>query len=90
MPEITLAVFGAIAIYLSLAFRSVDNGIIGILMLVLGIIIAARTKANYSMLITTAAVEHQAESSKDEKYIQSIVDAINEQFLGSPQYSGEL
>jgi len=68
MPGITLAVLGAIVIYLSLAFRFVDNGIIGILMLVLGIIIAARAKGNYSVLITTAAVEHEAESSKDEKY----------------------
>jgi membrane-bound ClpP family serine protease len=77
-PGILLAIFGVIVMYLSLVFRFGDKGIVGIVMLVLGIIIAVRAKGSYSVLITTAAGEHEAEFSRDEKYIQSIVNAINE------------
>ena len=47
----------------------------------LGILIAAIAKSNYCVKITSASGEAEATSSKDKRYIDSIVMTLNEALI---------
>lgn len=80
-PGIVIAIIGLIILLASASFESSGGVIIGGIVLGLGILIAAIAKPTYFLKITSAAGEEEPISSRDEKYIDGIIIAINEALI---------
>ncbi len=76
-PGIVLAVLGLI--FLAIPVSGIR--VFGVVLLVLGILIAVIVKPTYRVRIGSASGESDAISSKDNKYIQGIVTAMNEAII---------
>lgn len=73
---ILLIIVGLIAIFVG------GNGVIlGIILLGIGIAIIATTKDDFSVQISSNSGESKALISKDQNYVQTIVDAVNEAII---------
>lgn len=61
--------------------ESIGGFIVGALMLVAGLVIAALSKPSYIVRLGSASGEADALISKDREYIQKIVNALNEAII---------
>jgi len=77
VPGIVLAILGLIL----LAIPVSGIRVLGVVLLVLGILIAVIVKPTYTIRIGSASGESDAISSKDKKYVQGIVTAMNEAII---------
>ena len=80
-PGIIIAILGLIILLACVSFESTFGVIVGVVVLGLGILIAAKAKATYHVKITTASGEAKPISSKDKAHIDSIVTALNESII---------
>jgi len=80
-PGIIIAILGLIIFVACISFESVEGVVVGVVVLGLGILIAAIAKSTYHVKITSASGEAEATSSKDKQYIDSIVMALNEALI---------
>jgi hypothetical protein len=79
-PGVIVAVLGGLMLLGALPSSEMRGcfGIFGLLMLVIGIAIAAAANDVYWVRIGSASGETNALSSRDRDYIQRVVDAMNE------------
>jgi hypothetical protein len=61
---------------------SIELGVTGLLVLVVGIVIAASLKDTWTVRITAASGEMDALRSKNKQYVDTVVNAINEAIVG--------
>ena len=80
-PGIVVAILGLLVLVITGLLGSSGGVIFGVIFLGLGILVAVIAKATYVVRIGSASGEADAISSKDEKYIQAIVQAMNEAFI---------
>ena len=78
---IVVAILGLIILAITYQLGSSGGVIFGVILLGLGILIAAIVKPTYTVRIGSASGEADAVSSNDKKYIQAIVRAMNEAFI---------
>lgn len=78
---IVVAILGLIILVITYQLGSSGGVIFGVILLGLGILIAAIVKPTYTVRIGSASGETDAISSNDKKYIQAIVRAMNEAFI---------
>lgn len=78
---IVIAVTGFILVIISIVRDFPIISVIGIIGLIAGVLIAIFYKPTYTVKIGSASGEVNAVSSKDENYIQGIVNAFNEAFI---------
>jgi hypothetical protein len=78
---IVVAILGLIILAITYQLGSSGGVIFGVILLGLGILIAAIVKPTYTVRIGSASGETDAISSNDKKYIQAIVRAMNEAFI---------
>ena len=82
---IMLLVVGGVLVFAAFGFiqsAGVETGIPGLVfsicMVIAGILWLLRAKKTYHIAIATSAGEHRALSSKDEGYIDKIVESVND------------
>ena len=80
-PGIIIAILGLIILVACVSFESAVGAIVGVVVLGLGTLIAAKAKATYYVKITSASGETKPTSSKDKQHIDSIVTALNEALI---------
>lgn len=80
-PGIIIGILGLIILVACISFESAAGVIVGVVVLGLGILIAAKAKATYYVKITSASGEATPISSKDKQHMDSIVNAINEALI---------
>jgi len=81
-PGIIIAILGLIILLACISFESGVGVIVGVVVLGLGILIAAKAKSTYYVKITSASGEATPlPSSKDKQHMDSIVNAINEALI---------
>ena len=81
VPGIVLAILGLVILAITSQLGSSEGVIFGVILLGLGILIAAIVKATYIARIGSASGETDAISSKDKQYIQAVVTAMNEAII---------
>ena len=80
-PGIIIAILGLIILLACISFGSAEGVIVGVVVLGLGILIAAIAKPTYHVEIISASGEEEPYSSKDKAHIDSIVTALNESII---------
>ena len=80
-PGVIIAVLGLIILLACVSFDSSTGVIAGVVVLGLGILIAAMAKPTYFLKITSASGEAEPISSRDKQYVDSIVTAMNEALI---------
>lgn len=80
-PGIIIAILGLIILLACISFQGTEGVIVGVVVLGLGILIAAIAKPTYHVKIISASGEEQPISSKDKAHIDSIVTALNESII---------
>ena len=80
-PGIAVAILGFLILLITGLLGSSGGVIFGVILLGIGILIAAIVKPTCTVRIGSASGETDAVSSKDKKYIQVIVNAMNEAFM---------
>jgi len=80
-PGVIIAVLGLIILLACVSFDSSTGVIAGVVVLGLGILIAAMVKPTYFLKITSASGEAEPIKSRDKQYVDSIVTAMNEALI---------
>jgi len=78
---VVAVLIGILILLISIGAKSIGGSIFGLLVIALGVWLYTSAKASYSVKIGSASGEATALESKDEKYIQSIVQAMNEAII---------
>ncbi len=77
-PWIIIAVTGFILLAIFGGVKEASGAIVGAFIMALGIIAAIMAKPKYTVRIGSASGETHALISEDERYVQNIINAINE------------
>ena len=75
------AIFGIVLLAIGMNADGTGLAIAGVIVLALGTLFAYTAKATYHLKITSASGEFTPISSKDERYVEKIVVAINEAMI---------
>lgn len=79
---IALIIFGAICAFISLGIKGAAAGaVVGVIILGVGILVAASAKEQYHVSIASSSTEGHAMTSNDRSYIEKIVAAVNEAII---------
>ena len=81
IPGSVVAILGFLILLITGLLGSSGGVIFGVILLGIGILIAAIIKPTCIVRVGSASGEADAISSKDKKYIQTIVNAMNEAFI---------
>ncbi|HUW46251.1 MAG TPA: DUF6232 family protein [Dehalococcoidia bacterium] len=80
-PGIIMAVIGVFILVICAVFESMSGILLGVFVLLGGILWAALVKPTYHLKVTSAAGEESPLTSKDGKYINQLVVAVNEALI---------